>query len=98
MVTRRAFGTSRSHCKNCDKPETFKLIDGDGSHTYKCGCGCTIYRYHPPDKFHSQAYFIKVFVPEYAHRKNFKKLTVFEKKGFKKKELNGKTVYEKGGV
>lgn len=86
MATMRAFGLARTICVKCDKIETFKQINEDGSHSYLCRCGCTIYKFHRPDQFHSDGYFLKIFVPANRYRKNWKNLDFFEKNGYIKEE------------
>lgn len=95
LVSMRSFGTAQTFCKKCSKVETFKLIDTDGSHSYLCGCGCTIYRFHYPDDFHEKGYFVKSFVPATEYDPNYKGKNEFEKEGFHKKIINGKIIYER---
>lgn len=95
IISMRACGTLQTFCKKCNRLETFKIIDQQGSHTYMCGCGCTIYRFHMADEFHRKSYFVKSFVPSTEFDPEYKSKNEFEKAGFQKKHVNGKTVYER---
>jgi hypothetical protein len=91
----RAFGKIQTHCKTCGKPETFKELNDDGSHSYLCGCGCTLYRYHDPDLNHSGGYFVKFFIPRRVYDSHYKSKNALEKIGMKK-TINGKYVISGG--
>ena len=94
IVISRSFGTSQTFCKKCGKTETFKIIDGLGSHTYLCGCGCTIYKYCLPDENHDKFYFLKTFVSKSLYNKKFKNMDKIEQLGFKKSvNKNGDVSY-----
>jgi len=96
LVMMRAFGTYPAYCKKCNQKETFKEIGADGTHTYLCGCGCTIYKYHPADEFHKSGYFIKTFISKGEYNRKHKNKDLFEKIGFEKiEQKNGIKVYTK---
>ena len=90
LVSKRLFGDLTTYCKHCKKKESFKIIDGQGTHTLLCGCGCTIYRFHFPDENNKTSFFVKSFVPKKFFKKEFKDKDSFEKNGFEKK--NGKYI------
>lgn len=96
LATMRAFGTMPTHCKTCGKPETFRELTDTGSHSYLCGCGCTLYKYHDPDLTHSTGYFVKFFIPRRLYDRYYKQKNALEKIGMKK-GLNGKYEF-KGGL
>lgn len=93
MATMRAFGLVRTICVKCSAVETFKQINEDGSHSYLCKCGCTIYRFHKPDQFHNDSYFLKIFIPIKRYRKDWKNKDFIEKSGYKKEEKDQKVIY-----
>lgn len=70
------------------------MIDDLGSHTYLCGCGCTIYKYCFADENHEKPYFLKTFVPKSQYNKKFAKMDKIEQLGFEKtKQPNGVIKY-----
>ena len=95
MITMRAFGRLQTFCKKCGREETFKILDFNGTHSYLCKCGFSLYKFHKPDEFHKKAYFLKVFIPASKYDPNHKHKSELEKIGFKRKEVNGKTVFER---
>jgi len=85
-------GKIKTYCLKCKKERTLHFLDDEGSYTLRCDCGCEIFRYHSPDKFHEKHYFTRNFIPKSKYKKDFKEKDDLEKMGFEKKE-NGK--YEK---
>lgn len=72
-IAHRATGNAIVKCKICGQMETFKRLDLDGSHSYKCGCGCSIYRFHGKDEFNEFPFFLKSFVSKKDYISNYKK-------------------------
>ena len=70
LIKNQALGITKTFCEECGKERTFKMTDSNGTFTWKCGCGCSVYRYKKDRK----CYLVKHYRNE------------FERNGFKKKE------------
>lgn len=88
IVSKQMFNDIPTYCKKCGQKRTLKFFGFDGSYTWKCGCGCEIFKFHDADKDNVTCYFTRNFVSKKEYRKDYKNLDDFEKAGFKK--MNGK--------
>lgn len=95
IITRQHFGTVPTYCTKCKEPISFKIIKEDGSYTQLCKCGCNIFQFHLPDKFHKTPFFTRKFISAKAYNPDFKNKDLLEKEGFEKTEKNGVSKYTK---
>lgn len=90
VASKQMFNDIPTYCFKCKEKRTLKFFGPDGSYTWKCGCGCEIFRFQEADDNNITSYFTRNFISKKDYRKDYKNKDVFEKAGFEKK--NGKYI------
>lgn len=95
VVLKQMQGNIPTYCIKCRKRIIYSQFSDDGSYTKKCNCGCEINRFHKPDNYHDEPYFLKSFVSKKQYIPNYKEKDLIEKSGFVKTETSKGVKYVK---
>ena len=53
LIKNQSLGLIPTLCEKCGRMRTFKITDSNGTFTWMCGCGCSVYRYKKDKKYYS---------------------------------------------